>query len=56
MTADEIVKALRTCAKPTCYDCPYRGKRDCRVKVSNDAADALETLLLFHAEERGEQR
>ena len=56
MTVNEIIHALRTCATPTCSSCPYRGKINCHLTMLNDAADAMETLLLFHAEERGEQR
>lgn len=50
MTYDEILKGLRTCTaiNSSCEDCPYDDPADalceCANRVSNDAADAIESL------------
>lgn len=46
---DEVVKALRNCARPTpCAECPRcesGGEDLCVSELMNDAADAIEKLI-----------
>ena len=42
---DELVKRLRLCAEGfRCRECDYGNVRLCRLKMNNEAADAIEEL------------
>ena len=48
----ELAKALRLCANYECGQCLYdRIGSDCSIKLANDAANAIETLLATRTDE-----